>query len=223
MGLNFFNYTLGPNDELSNNIKYIEPSKKLNYCSSRAGSSSGNSSLSMPNFESINKLLDEQRKLLAGIEKDLKFMKSSEKGASERINNIIDIFNRIQRLRTDLIMKEIKYLSLDTALKLQKSINSLGNNYNELQKGLDAIGNKEAKNKLELDEYNKYMNKNNRILNDAIKEAFADIKNNKPELYKEIYNTEFKKHINEIDSRQKELKDLKKETAKLLNEASKKK
>lgn len=192
-----------------------------------AGASSSGSpdnSLNKGSLESLDKLLNEQRKILNSIESELKSLKSSsaEKDVSKRINDIIDLFNRIQALRSDLLAQHTKHVSSSTAIKVHQNINSLGDNYNELQKSLASIGQKETKNKMEFDSYSKYMKQNSLILSNAIKDCRLDIKTNKPGIFEQMNTPEFKKHINNLDSNQKVLKDLKKETFLALNQKKEK-
>lgn len=224
---NFFNpafFYIDSDQELPNKIKCTELSKSSYYSSTTDNKGIGSSAVEDSiNIKSLDKLLEEQRKILHSIESELKTMKnsSSEKDVSKRINDIIDLFNRIQALRTDLIAQYGKHVSSSTAVKLNQSINSLGSNYNELQKSLNAIGQKETKNKIEFDIYSKYMKQNNLILSNAVKECLSDIKLNKPGLFEQMNTPEFKKHINNLDLNQKELKDLKKETFLVLNQKKK--
>jgi hypothetical protein len=158
------------------------------------------------------------------IESEIKFKKSSQstKDISLQINDLIDIFNKIQQMKYSLIEEYGKNITRDTAEKVMKNNLDIRKNFTDFNKNMKSVSAGETKNKKEFDLLNEYFNKNKKNTKESFSIILADIQKNKSLLYEKINTKYFRKHINDLDLNQKELNDLRKEIGLLLNKKKEK-
>jgi hypothetical protein len=187
--LDFFNSTLplnvNDNGEFSTRPSYI-PSD-INF-STIEGNSGGGTSSSSTTFDinSLNKLIEEQKRQISGIQKLIEESSSTSKSEDikEKMVKISNLYNESQKLRIEFLTNNINLVSKEKSVDIKYKLRSLNDIYSEYRNNFNSLPrNDELKTlKKEFDLTNSYTKKGNQVLIEVSKDIQQNIKNNNKDL-----------------------------------------
>jgi hypothetical protein len=227
--LDFFNSTLplnvNDNGEFSTRPSYI-PSD-INF-STIEGNSGGGTSSSSTTFDinSLNKLIEEQKRQISGIQKLIEESSSTSKSEDikEKMVKISNLYNESQKLRIEFLTNNINLVSKEKSVDIKYKLRSLNDIYSEYRNNFNSLPrNDELKTlKKEFDLTNSYTKKGNQVLIEVSKDIQQNIKNNNKDLWGKLNKDVFQKYNTEIENYNRRSKALKNETSKLLDQKKEK-
>lgn len=229
--LDFFNSTLplniiNDNGEFSTKPSYIPSDINFSTIEGNSGGSGTSNSSSSFDINSLNKLIEEQKRQILGIQKLIEESSSNTKSEDikEKMVKISNLYNESQKLRIEFLTNNINLVSKEKSVEIKYKLRSLHDIYSEYRNNFNSLPrNDELKTlKREFDLTNNYTKKGNQVLVEVSKDIQQNIKNNNKDLWGKLNKDVFQKYNTEIENYNKRNKILKNETSKLLDQKKEK-
>jgi hypothetical protein len=149
---------------------------------------SGSSNSTTFDINSLNKLIEEQRRQITGIQKLIEESSLSSNNKSqdikEKMLKISNLYNESQKLRIEFLTKNIDLVSKEKSVDIKYKLRSLNDIYSEYINKFNSLPkNDELKTlKKEFDLTNNYTKKGNQVLTEVAKDIQDTIKNKDKDL-----------------------------------------